>query len=174
MDEELSGFFKKDGSIKLTQDWAFNTTSDNKQIQSHHDPNHSNSLCRKSYVDYKISNETTGDRNFHERHKITGLVKGTQDSDSINKKQLDDAIAGIGTSNFVLKNNPVVTNVLNLSKNRLANLADPVRMPDGVNKRYLVSYTNTRFVSVSHPEMAGNLDMNSHKVTEVLSSNRKW
>ena len=55
-------------------------------------PNHQNSATRKAYVDYHINDQINGDRAFH-NNKITGLKAGTDDTDSINKKQLDDGLA---------------------------------------------------------------------------------
>ena len=76
-----TNFLKKDGSTQLTSNWD----TGSHQLYISADPNHSNSLARKSYIDYHINNQINGDRNFH-NNKITSLKAGTDDTDSINKK----------------------------------------------------------------------------------------
>ena len=84
--QDLTPYLKKNGSVQLTSNW-----NANKEIYVP-DPTHVNSATRKAYVDYHINNQINGDREFH-NNKITGLKEGFDDTDSINKKQLDNGLA---------------------------------------------------------------------------------
>ena len=54
---DLSNYLKKDGSVKLTGNWTINTisSSDRKEIFTHHDPTHDNALCRRAYVNNYVT-----------------------------------------------------------------------------------------------------------------------
>ena len=142
---DLSLYLKKDGSAQLTGNW----TVGNHQIYLPA-PDHDNSATRKVYVDNHFLRRYQAidlHNNFINRVKA-----GTQDTDAVNKKQMDDLLAFKANDSRltnamrqityrVQKAGDTMTGALDMGNNKITNLALPTSSLDAINKSYLESKT---------------------------------
>ena len=143
----------------MTQNW-----NANKEIYVPA-PTHSNSATRKAYVDYHINNQINGDRHFH-NNKITSLKAGTNDTDSINKKQLDDGLSSKANTSELLKyvkkdGSISMTGNLNLGNKQITNLGY------NINNASDVVYMGFCDQKYFQNTAIKNLDMDNNKIIDL-------
>ena len=107
--QDLSPVLKKDGSVQLTSNWTTNTLNDRKEIFSHHDPTHSNALCRRSYVNNHITQQlrpylkTDGSEPLTANwdvgnKKITNVSNPSSSQDVVTKSYLETNTIGLNVN----------------------------------------------------------------------------
>lgn len=132
---DLSLYLKKDGSTQLTGNW----TVGNHQIYLPA-PDHDNSATRKVYVDNHFLRRYQA-IDLHNNF-INRVKPGTQDTDAVNKKQMDDALASKANSatlgNYVKKDGTVaMTGNFNLNNNKIIGVKTGTADTDAVNLKQI-------------------------------------
>lgn len=112
-------------------------TSNNESLTTEIENNLSTSIS-STYV-AKAGATMSGELNMG-NHKITSVASPTQDGDVVNKEYLDTSINNLNTtisSTYVTKTNSTMSGPLNMSANKISNLAAPTENTDAVTKKYV-------------------------------------
>jgi len=115
---------------------------------------HNLGYIKQHFILSNGTNSMSGDLNMN-NNKITNLGSGADDTDSINKKQLDDGLSSkantLELTNYVKKDGSVsMTGNLNMNNNKITNLANPVNDNDATNKSYLDNEIKKYFFSFNY------------------------